>query len=95
MDLGAISDGTFHTAQKRHGNILTILAQSAPIPLDAIVARADLPPALGRTITEALAAMPADHAFCQALQQSLGWHAAGFAIKSDSFYDSLREALGR
>ncbi|UJX42714.1 phosphate/phosphite/phosphonate ABC transporter substrate-binding protein [Desulfovibrio sp. JY] len=93
VDAGAVSDGTYFTAKRNHGDQFVILATSAPIPLDAIVARENLPDAVVARYRSALAAMPRDHLFCRKMRQILGWSAAGFEVRGDAFYDSTREAL--
>lgn len=93
IDAGAVSDGTFFTAQKTHGDIFEIIAKSDPIPLDAVVAAAHVPQATVKQYQKALAQMPVDDVFCQKTKELLGWNAAGFDIRDNSFYDSVREAL--
>jgi phosphonate transport system substrate-binding protein len=91
VDAGAISDGTYFTALRSHGDALRILAESDPIPLDAIVSSGSLPPATVRRVKAALLAMQPDDAFCHAMRTTLGWNAAGFAERDDRFYDSVRK----
>jgi phosphonate transport system substrate-binding protein len=93
IDLGAMSDGTYFTAQRRHGNVLQVLAMSEPIPLDAVVAAEGFPPDMAEAYREALNAMPEGHAFFKAMRRVLGWSAAGFETRGDAFYDSVRKAL--
>lgn len=93
VDVGAVSDGTYFTAVRQHGDVFAILAKSAPIPLDAIVATERFPAERVAAYRDALVAMPADHAFCKAMKEILGWSAAGFEARDDAFYDSAREAL--
>jgi len=91
---GAISDGTYFTTERRYGDVFSILAKSAPIPLDAIVSSGSLPPARVAVYTAAFTTMPPDHPFCKGMREILGWSAAGFQRRDDAFYDSAREALG-
>ena len=93
IDLGAVSDGTYHTAVRKHGDRFAILAKSDPIPLDAIVAVAGFPADRVEIYRKAMIEMPADHVFCRNMRDVLGWFAAGFELRGDSFYDSAREAL--
>lgn len=93
IDLGAVSDGTYFTAVRTHGDRFAILAKSAPIPLDAIVTSERFPEDRARAYQQAFTAMPSDHAFCKAMRDVLGWSAAGFEVRDDSFYDDAREAL--
>ena len=93
IDLGAVSDGTFHSAVQTHGDIFRILLKSDPIPLDAIVSPDHITPERSAMYREALAAMPLDHPFNTVMQEMLGWPAAGFSVLDDSLYDGFREAL--
>ncbi len=93
IDVGAMSDGTYYTNQTQDGKQLTILAQSAPIPLGAIVANTHLAKEKVELYRRVLTAMPSNHAFCQAMQSIIGWPAAGFTSRNDAFYDSARTAL--
>ena len=93
VDAGAMSDGTYFEARRRHGDRFVILARSSPIPLDAVVAPETLPAAYVERYRRAFTAMPGDHFFCKKMHEILGWNAAGFATRDDAFYDSVREAL--
>lgn len=93
IDAGAVSDGTYFTAQKNYSDMFRIIAESAPIPLDAVVAAEHVNNDVVKEYQEALAAMPRDSEFCRKTLDLLGWNAAGFDIRDDSFYDSVREAL--
>lgn len=95
IDAGAVSDGTYFTAVRNHGEVIEILAESAPIPLDAIVAAERLDPKVAERVRAALLAMPADHPFCRTMRETLGWNAAGFAVRDDAFYNPARAAYGR
>lgn len=94
IDAGAMSDGTYFTAEENYGDILRIIAKSDPIPLDAIVAVEEFPESKMAPYRDALLSMPADHRFCREMKSILGWSAAGFDSRDDGFYDSVREALG-
>jgi phosphonate transport system substrate-binding protein len=93
IDLGAVSDGTYHGAVQSHGDIFRILIKSDPIPLDAIVAPDHIPPERVALYRKALAAMPLEHLFNRTMEDALGWPAAGFSIRDDSLYEGFREAL--
>jgi phosphonate transport system substrate-binding protein len=95
VDAGAMSDGTYFTARRAHGDALRILAKSAPIPLDAIVASGSLDAAKAEAVKRALLEMPPDHPFCRAMREILGWNAAGFAVRDDGFYDSVRAVYAK
>ena len=94
VDAGAISDGTYFTARRNHGDVLRILAKSDPIPLDAIVSSGSLADATVARVKRTLLEMPADHPFFHAMRDVLGWNAAGFEVRSDAFYDSVRAISG-
>ncbi len=93
IEAGAVSDGTYYTAVRKYGDIFSIIERSAPIPLDAIVAPARMPDEKILLYRKILTSMPLDHEFNRAMQDSLGWSAAGFEVRDDRFYDSMREAL--
>lgn len=93
IDAGAVSDDTYFTAVRHHGDRFAILAKSAPIPLVAITAAAHLSPDTVARYRKALTDMPREHPFCQKMWEVLGWSAAGFQTRNDAFYDSVREAL--
>ena len=93
IDMGAVSDGTYYTAVKKHSDIFTIIEKSNPIPLDPIVAPDNIPEKKILLYQQILKAMPENHLFNQSMKENLGWNAAGFDIKNDQFYDSMRQAL--
>ncbi|WP_243545238.1 phosphate/phosphite/phosphonate ABC transporter substrate-binding protein [Pseudodesulfovibrio tunisiensis] len=93
IDLGAMSDGTYFTATRKHGEKFRILDKSDPIPLDAIIANEEVSSKKVLAYRRALESMPPDHAFCKAMKSILGWSAAGFQARDDAFYDSVRESL--
>lgn len=93
VDVGAVSDGTFHKAVQQHGPLFQILARSGPIPLDAIVTTGRIPADTLARIQEQLQALPREHAFNQSMAEHLGWPAAGFRVMSDALYDDFRDVL--
>jgi phosphonate transport system substrate-binding protein len=93
IDLGGVSDGTYYTAVRRHGDIFTIIEKSDSIPLDAIVAPENFPDAKIKIYKKALTDMSENHPFNRSMRENLGWNAAGFAIKDDQFYNAMRKAL--
>jgi len=93
IDMGAVSDGTYYTAVKKQGDIFTVIEKSKPIPLDPIVAPDNVPEEKILLYQRILKGMPETHPFNQAMKENLGWNAAGFDIKNDQFYDSMRQAL--
>jgi len=94
IDVGAMSDGTYFMVERKHGDIFRVLAKSDPIPLDAIVANDEIAREKVLAYRKALEEMPHDHPFCRNMREVLGWSAAGFETRDDSFYDSARQALG-
>ncbi len=90
VDAGAISDGTYFSARRAHGDALRILARSEPIPLDAIVSSGSLPADTVAKVKAALLRMGGQDPFCAAMRTTLGWNAAGFAERDDRFYDPVR-----
>lgn len=95
VDAGAMSDGTYFTALRTYGERLRILAESEPIPLDAIVSSGRLDAATGARVKAALLDMPPDHPFFRTMREVLGWNAAGFQVRSDAFYDPVRAVYGK
>ena len=93
LDAGAVSDGTLFNAQVEHGDRFRVLAWSPPIPLDAVVAAAHVPPALVTAVRNALVALPADHPVHDSIERVFGWPAAGFAVMPDGFYEPVFRAL--
>jgi phosphonate transport system substrate-binding protein len=93
IDIGAVSDGTYDSGIKRHGDIFSIVEKSDPIPLDPIVAPDTVPEEKIRLYQQILKAMPDTHEFNRSMRDHLGWNAAGFDIRDDQFYDSMRQAL--
>ena len=93
IDAGGVSDGTYYNALKNHGDKFRILAESSPIPLDALVARPGLQPSVVNQVRGILLALPADDPVFANIMERLGWPAAGFREMDDSFYDSIRKAL--
>jgi phosphonate transport system substrate-binding protein len=93
IDAGAVSDGTYYTAVRKYGDIFNILLKSDQIPLDAIVAPPHVQARDIMKYREILISMPLDHPFNQSMRENLGWNAAGFEVRDDDFYNSMREAL--
>ncbi|MCF8090530.1 MAG: phosphate/phosphite/phosphonate ABC transporter substrate-binding protein [Desulfotignum sp.] len=93
IDIGGVSDGTYYTAVRKYGGVFSIIEKSDPIPLDAIVAPENVPADKLLIYRKALTDMPENHPFNKSMRENLGWNAAGFDIKDDQFYNSMREAL--
>ncbi|GAB6145944.1 phosphate/phosphite/phosphonate ABC transporter substrate-binding protein [Desulfocicer niacini] len=93
IDMGAVSDGTYYSAVKKYGDIFTVIEKSKPIPLDPIVAPDNVSEEKILLYQQILKVMPENHPFNQSMKENLGWDAAGFDIKDDQFYDSMRRAL--
>ena len=95
IDGGAVSDGAYFSAVKKYGDLFTVLEKSEPIPLDAIVAAKHVSSGTVHLVQQLLIHITLEHPFNQAMKQYLGWNAAGFEVRDDSFYNPLREALVR
>jgi hypothetical protein len=61
--------------------------------LDAIVAVPKISNEKVRILQEIITAIRPEDPVFTSIRTSLGWPAAGFAVKDDSFYDSIRRAL--
>jgi len=90
---GAVSDGTLANAVSQYGDLFRILALSDPIPLDAVVARPDMEREHLEILQRVLLSVSPDAPPMQAMEEHLGWPAAGFVRLGEGFYDSLRRAL--
>lgn len=93
IDVGACSDGTYYNALSEYGDIFRILEMSDPIPLDAVVAVKHISSDKQRDVRRALLSIGTDHIVNDSIKRYLGWPAAGFEEKSDSFYDSVEKAM--
>lgn len=93
IDAGAVSGGTYDNAVKKYGDLFKIVKTSPPIPLDPIVASPKLDKKIVEKAKEILVSIKEHSPQTDAIKKALGWDAAGFAIKSDAFYDDIREAL--
>lgn len=93
IEVGAMSDGTYYTARAKYGDTLNILASSAPIPLDAIVASENVSIAESERIANLLEKIPKDAPSNKALEEHLGWSSAGFMKKDAHFYDTFKKTL--
>jgi phosphonate transport system substrate-binding protein len=92
IDMGAVSDGTYYNAVKAHGSIFNIIQKSEPIPLDPVVASPLTDNETADKFRDILSNIPKDSIVTKAIKEHLGWNARGFTVKSDSFYDPMREA---
>jgi len=93
IEVGAISDGTYYTALEKYGDRLTILATSEPIPLDAIVASANVSLKESQRIAHILENIPLDEPSNKAFEEHLGWASAGFVKKDEHFYETFKRTL--
>ncbi|AHJ13431.1 phosphate/phosphite/phosphonate ABC transporter substrate-binding protein [Sulfurospirillum multivorans] len=93
IEVGAISDGTYYTALEKYGDRLTILATSEPIPLDAIVASANVSLKESQRIAHILENIPLDAPSNKAFEEHLGWASAGFVKKDEHFYETFKRTL--
>ena len=85
---GAVSSTGMLDAVDQHGDVFRVLATSAPIPLNALVAGSHLPPALVDQIREILRTAEDDPTFKSSTAIS---KSKGFLIRDDSFYDVVRQ----
>jgi len=85
---GAVSSSGMPEAVHQNGDVYRVLATSAPIPRNALVAGAHLPPALVDQIREILRSAEDDPAFKSSIATS---KSNGFLIRDDSFYDLERQ----
>lgn len=85
---GAVASSGMPDAISRNGDVYRVLATSAPIPRNALVAGAHLPSALVDQIREILRTAEDDPAFRSSAATS---QSNGFLIKDDSFYDIVRQ----
>lgn len=93
IDVGAMSDGTYYNAAEKYGDQFTILAASEPIPLDAIVASANVSQDESKRIAILLEQIPIDSAINKAFEAFLGWESAGFVRKDERFYEPFKRIL--
>lgn len=93
IDIGAISDGTYYSAREKYGDKFNILASSAPIPLDAIVASENVSIEESQRISKLLENIPKDAPSNKAFEEHLGWLSAGFVKKDEHFYDTFKKTL--
>jgi len=85
---GAVSSSGMPDAVSQNGDVFRVLATSAPIPRNALVAGAHLPSALVDQIREILRTAEDDPAFKSSTATS---QSKGFLIRDDSFYDTVRQ----
>ncbi|GBE04631.1 phosphate-import protein PhnD precursor [bacterium BMS3Abin10] len=79
---GATWDYNWNRAKKKHGDIFKILLETPPIPNLTIVSHPSLPAEIAAKIKKVLPSID------QALLKGLP--SAGFAVRSDDFYDGIR-----
>ncbi len=85
---GAVSSSGMPDAVHQNGDMFKVLATSAPIPRNALVAGSHLPPPLVDQIREILRTAEEDPAFKSSTATS---KSNGFLIRNDSFYDIVRQ----
>lgn len=83
---GAASSASLNEAIEKNGDVYQILATSAPIPRNAVVAGAHLSPDLVKKIREILRAAETDSLFSADNSAS-----KGFLLMDDAFYDIIRQ----
>lgn len=93
LDAGACSDGTYYNAVAEHGDLFRVLRWSEPIPLDAVVAAPHVGERLSLRVRDYLVSLGADDPGIRAIEEAVGWPAAGFSIRTGEFYDSVEDAM--
>jgi len=88
IDAGAAHSGAWDDAVRRHGDVFRVLARSAPLPREPVVAAPHLDAALVQRLRETLAAAARDPAFAAA-----GGELKGYAVRDEHFYDSVRALM--
>jgi len=90
IDVGATWDGVVSEAIIEHGDIFSVLAKTKSIPLDAIAIGGHNSKELTQQIQQTLINLTPDSQIVKRLRNN-GWPYAGIIIRSDSFYDSIRQ----
>jgi phosphate/phosphite/phosphonate ABC transporter binding protein len=83
---GAASSASLNEAIEKNGDVYHVLATSAPIPRNAVVAGAHLSPDLVENIREILRTAETDRLFSSGNSVS-----KGFLLMEDAFYDIIRQ----
>ncbi len=92
IDAGATWDGNLVKAQKKHGVIFHVLLSTRPIPLGAIAAGSHVPERDFHRIQQALATVTPNSEVIRKMKK-IGFPFEGYRIKSDQYYDIVREAF--
>jgi phosphonate transport system substrate-binding protein len=90
IDAGSVSSTAMEGAILRNGDLFRVIAESAPIPRNAVVSSPHLPEELRARIQEVLSVASTHPIFTESPSIL-----RGFTIKDDSFYDIVREARKR
>ncbi len=87
IDAGGVSRTALDRAKQKNGDQFRIIAESDPIPRNAVVAAAHVTSGMKARIRQILSVAAKDPVFMQ--DKSI---LKGFAVKSDKFYDIVRKA---
>lgn len=90
IDGGATTDDELYRANNKYGDIFHVIATTEDIPFDAMTIGPHLPMDMVGQLTDAIEKLPQSPQVIEQLQNSR-WKYAGFTIKSDAFYDKVRD----
>ncbi len=91
IDAGAIWDRTLAEAIHQHGDLFQIIIQTDPIPNEAYAAGAHTPDRDCQIIQQSLVELTPISPLLVAMRQQ-GYTYSGWIIRSDQFYDVVRQA---
>jgi phosphonate transport system substrate-binding protein len=94
IDAGATWSGNLRQARALHGDVFRVIAETAPIPLDAFAAAPGLDEAVIRRLQAALLGLEANGPALRESRQH-GGNRAGFSLRDDAFYDPVRRLLAQ
>lgn len=90
IDAGATWDQNLKNAIKKYGKVFRTIAETEPIPLDAYAAGPHVSDQDCEIIKTALLQLKSDSIYFQKMKQ-LGFPFDGYTIRSDEFYNVVRE----
>lgn len=89
IDLGATYDELLWVKEKEFGPIFRVVATTPEIPYGCFAAAPHVKPELFKKIQQALASYKVDKADWDKVHEEAP---IGFSVRSDAFYDPVREA---
>ena len=89
IDAGATWDQNFDAAKIEYGDIFRLIAETAPIPNDPIVASASFDENSRKKLVNILTSITANSKVMKAMQKN-GFPDVGFSKRDDAFYDVVR-----